>query len=245
MPGTAKPKRHMLTTRDVEIARWVGRWEAVTNAQVAAEFDRRAGVARSTAVYDRRMLALLSLGLVDRWRPFADRPRATWLTTAGREAAGLPGEGVKLRAGEVLRVQDRVDLALHLTAQRHEVVSGVELAAGGPPAEVRTRLRRPVDFAAVAGTAGRERPELVSVVVDPSGNEQLWLHEIHAVDRSPGEWMKVLVDYAYTAVVDGVAFWVPESMVDSSSRVVAQANRTVGAAGMSTVFTVHAWPPRG
>ncbi|WP_340563515.1 hypothetical protein [Streptomyces sp. GSL17-111] len=126
---TARARRHAMTSRDLDVRQWVGRWRAVTCDQVTREFDRRAGSTRRREVYERRMRALHGLGLLRQAGPLGDRPRVHWLTRAGMTAASLEGAPASPSVAELVHDLEVVELADHLTRIQpdHHLVTEQEI----------------------------------------------------------------------------------------------------------------------
>jgi hypothetical protein len=85
-PGLATSQPEV-TTRDVEILTWMGRYGMVTAAQVATRFFSRDDGAIGTRAARNRLTRLESLTLIRRDIPYARHPGVLRLTAAGAELA--------------------------------------------------------------------------------------------------------------------------------------------------------------
>lgn len=245
---TTAPRRHTLTSRDLEILAWTGRWRAVTTTQIAREFDRRAGSERRRSIYERRVLALRRLGLLQQARPLADRPRVNWLTRAGHRAAGLDGAPAEPSVSELVHDLEVVELALHLAVHQptHQLITETEIRraephpSAGPAAVLRTGL----EASAGRGTGGRGYPDLASVVTTEDGGEQVWVHELERSRKSRSRWLNIMLAYAYADHIHGCVYWTWPDITEAVQAAADEANRTAQAAGLQPAIVVRSWTPR-
>lgn len=248
MPTTTARRNHAMTSRDLEILQWVGRWRAVTCDQVAREFDRRAGSTRRREVYERRLRALHGLGLLRQSRPLGDRPRVHWLSRAGMTAASIDGTPASPGVAELVHDLEVIELADHLTKIQpdHQLVTEQEIrrAEPNPSSGPGARLRSDIEIGAGRGTGGRAFPDLASVVTSPDGGEQVWVHELERARKGRARLMTIMLSYAYAENVNGVVYWAWPDLVDLLEGVAVEANRATEAAGLRPHVIVRPWQPQ-
>ncbi|GAA1929499.1 hypothetical protein GCM10009716_41450 [Streptomyces sodiiphilus] len=248
MTTTTASPRHALTSRDLEILAWTGRWRAVTTDQIAREFDRRAGTGRRRSIYERRVLALRRLGLLHQDKPLADLPRVNWLTRAGHRAAGLDGAPATPSVGELLHDLEVVELALHLAVIQpgHQLVTEQEIrrTEPHPSAGPAAALRSGVEISAGRGTGGRGYPDLASVVTADDGTEQVWVHELERSRKSRSRWLTVMLAYVYADHVHGCVYWAWPDIAEPLRCAADEANRVAVEAGVRPCIVVQPWDPR-
>ncbi|NJQ13538.1 hypothetical protein [Streptomyces bohaiensis] len=236
---------HMLTSRDLEILAWIGTWRAVTTSQVMREFNRRDGW-RRREVYDRRLRALLALGLIRHARPLADRPRITWLTRAGHRAAGLEGAVAEPSTAELIHDLEVVELALHLAERQpdHELITEQEIRRSEPhPSAGPAAALRAMEASAGRGTGGRGYPDLASVAAKDSG-EQVWVHEMERHRKSRARWLNIMLSYVYADHIHGCVYWAWPGITESVQAAAEETNRSAVAAGLTPAIVVRTWEPR-
>jgi len=247
MPA-AGSRQHQVTSRDLEILQWVGRWRAVTSGQVAREFDRRAGATRRQEVYDRRLRALHTIGLVQQARPLSDRPRVHWLTRAGMTAAGVDSTPPSPSVVELVHDLEVVELAHHLTDIQpdHLLLTEQEIrrAEPNPSSGPGARLHADIEVGAGRGTGGRAFPDLASVVAAEDGSEQVWVHELERARKSRHRLMTVMLSYLYAEHVHGIVYWAWPDLIDLLASVATEANRAAQDAGLQPGVVVRSWQPK-
>ncbi|MDK1476828.1 hypothetical protein QNO07_26075 [Streptomyces sp. 549] len=247
MPTTTA-RRHAMTSRDLEILQWIGRWRAVTCAQVAREFDRRSGSERRREVYERRLRALHTLGLLQQARPLGDRPRIHWLTRAGMTAAGMDGTPASPSVAELVHDLEVIELADHLTNIQpdHQLITEQEIrhCEPNPSSGPGARVRSDIEIGAGRGTGGRAFPDLASVVTGPDGDEQVWVHELERARKGRARLMTIMLSYAYAKHIHGVVYWAWPDLVDLLNSVAIEANRTAEAANLRPCIIVRPWDPK-
>ncbi|MBB1256539.1 hypothetical protein H3146_24780 [Streptomyces sp. OF3] len=249
MPTTTTARRgHAMTSRDLEILQWIGRWRAVTCDQVAREFDRRAGSTRRREVYERRLRALHALGMLRQDRPLSDRPRIHWLTRAGMTAAGMDGAPASPSVAELVHDLEVIELAAHLARIQpdHQLITEQEIrrCEPNPSSGPGARLRSDIEIGAGRGTGGRAFPDLASVVTGPEGDEQVWVHELERARKGRARLMTIMLSYAYAEHVHGVVYWAWPDLVELLEGVAAEANRHAEEAGLRPCIVVRPWKPK-
>ncbi|MHA4815445.1 hypothetical protein ACXZ65_13940 [Streptomyces aculeolatus] len=246
MPA-AGSRQHQVTSRDLEILQWIGRWRAVTAPQVAREFDRRAGSPRRQEVYDRRLRALHTLGLTQQARLLGDRPRVHWLTQAGMTAACIDSTPPSPGVAELVHDLEVVELAHHLTEIQpdHLLITEQEVrrTEPNPSSGPGARLHADIEVGAGRGTGGRAFPDLASVVTE-GGGEQVWVHELERARKSRHRLMTVMLSYLYAEHVHGIVYWAWPDLTDLLTSVAAEANRAAQDAGLQPGVVVRAWQPK-
>lgn len=237
---------HLITSRDLEILAWIGRWRSVTTSQVMREFNRRHGP-RRREVYDRRLRALIQHGLIRHGRPLADRPRVTWLTRAGHRAAGLDGAPAEPSVSELVHDLEVVELALHLAVLQpgHRLITEQEIRRAEPhPSAGPAAALRAMEASAGRGTGGRGYPDLASVVTTEDGTEQVWVHELERSAKSRSRWLTIMLSYAYADHIQGCVYWAWPGITEAVRSAAEEANRAAVAAGAQPAIVVQPWEPR-
>ncbi|MFI1621877.1 hypothetical protein ACH4VT_33705 [Streptomyces lydicus] len=241
-PSRSQPHRpqRRLTSRDVEILAWMGRWRAVTARQVAREFNKRDGN-RRLEIYERRMRALHELGLVDHARMLADYPRVHWLTREGLRAVELTGSTGAPKIAELEHDLSVIDLAHHLAEIQppHTIMTEQEIrrTEPNPAAGPESRLRSDIEMGAGRGTGGRAFPDLASLV----DGSDVWVHELERSRKSRPRLTRIMLSYAYAPHIAGVVYWAYPHILAGVQAAADDANIRAERAGREPRIVVRPW----
>ncbi len=236
-------RRHwILTSRDVAVLEWLGRWRGATAPQIAREFTRRhpeSPLPLKSA--ERRLRALKGMGLVESRDFLADQRRVHWLTREGMRAVGLSGSVASPKLAELTHDLSVIDLAHYLmtTQPEHELVTEQEVRrmepnpAAGPAAALRSGL----EMGTGRATGGRAFPDLVSIV----GGSQVWVHELER-SRKPGPRLGTIMRaYIYADHIAGAVYWAYPHLVDAVQAAAEEANRAAQEIGRTAKIRVRRW----
>ncbi|WP_190094702.1 helix-turn-helix transcriptional regulator [Streptomyces melanogenes] len=232
-------RRWQLTSRDLELLGWVGRWRGVTSPQIARGFDL------SVKVVERRMRALSELGLVEGRRMLADVPRVHWLTRAGMTAVGIHGDVARPKLAELHHDLAVVDVAHFIERnRRHLVVTEREIRRRepNPAAGHEWRLYDGVEMTAGLGTGGLKFPDLASVRLEEM--DVVWAHELERTRKDVPRLTRLMLSYVWSDAVTYVIYWTWPELYDNTMRAAEAANASARELGRGPApIGVRVWEP--
>lgn len=194
--ATTAARGYQLTDRDAALVTWIGQWRVVTAAQIARRFEMSLEMTR------RRLRALASFGLVEKWQSqWAGSLAVYGATAAGLSVAELPYSPGKPRTALWHHDLAVIDVAVLLEADGATIVSeramrSADVAASPKGARRRTAL--PVEDSQWAvrdpGSYGEKPrwhyPDLV--VTDSAG---LCAYEVELTAKAPNRCRAIMHGY--------------------------------------------------
>ena len=204
-----------LTTRDLDLLAWLGRWRGATSPQIATAHGIPVKVA------ERRMRALTALGLVAGRAVLADIPRVHWLTRAGMTAVGLSGQVQQPVLAELRHDLVVVDLAHYLAQLQPDahVVTERQIRRDepNPAATDGLSLRTRMEIGVGLGTGGRKFPDLATVHAG-DGGETVWAHEYERTRKEGPRLQNLMWHYTRADHIAGVVYWVVPGLLANTER---------------------------
>lgn len=228
----------VVTQRDHEWLRWIGRWRAVTAEQVARRFvpELTSGV----KVVERRLRVWRELGLVESRRILAGTPAVHTLRGPGMALVGLGGPIRHPIVGQLAHDLAVVDLALWLQRDPGvRIITEREIRAADGPSEQSPRL-------AVLATEGSGRqlvfPDLIEVVVRPDGRGASVVHEVELTGKEHKRMVALMTSYVVEERVVGARYYATGSLRRRVAKAAAEVNEWARSTGVrSDPITVTGW----
>ena len=233
-----KPRGGVLTERDQEWLRWIGRWRAVTAEQVARRFVPE--LSSGVKVVERRVRVWRDLGLVESRRILATSPAVHTLRGPGMELVGITGPIRHPIVGQLAHDLAVVDLSIWL--QRDEAVKVIterEIRAADAPNATDPRLA----VSAVEGS-GRQLvfPDLISVATRPDGSRAATVREVELTGKEHSRMVALMTSYVVSPRIEAAHYYAAPTLRRRIERAAAEVNewaKSTGEAG--TPITVSGW----
>jgi len=227
--GSAPAAHHVLTPRDPEILRWIGRYGMVSTEQIARRWFHRetTGGSWTTSGAYRRVQALETMGLLQRDQLYLRGPHILRLTPKGARLAGpgvRPARLVPATVGHALAV---VDLAEELLARFPDAVLLTEREIRSD--QIRARRSH--------GATGPILKRVPDAMLRLSTGDMMAIELDHTPKTTKDIERIASAYYAhFPSIFKGVWWYAPPG------RPAARVRATVGNSGFSRFITVEEWP---
>lgn len=232
--GSAPAAHHVLTPRDPEILRWIGRYGVVSTEQVARRWFHRetTGGSWTTSGAYRRVHVLETMGLLQRDHLYLRGPHILRLTLKGARLVGpgvRPARLVPATVGHALAV---VDLTEELLPQFREATLVTER-------EIRSEQIRARRTHGRDGVVLRRVPDAMFRFASGKADAV----ELDYTPKTTKDIKRIAYTYDehHPAIFKRVLWYAPRG------RIVARVRATVADLGLDSFITVEEWPvqPRG
>ncbi len=228
--GSAPAAHHVLTPRDPDILRWIGRYGVVTTEQVARRWFHRkettVGPWTTSGAY-RRLLVLKNMGLLQRDQLYLRGPHILRLTPKGARLVGpgvRPARLVPATVGHALAV---VDLTEDLLVRFPEAVLITER-------EIRRDQIRARRSHGATGPILKRVPDAMLRL--PTG--EMMAVELDHTPKTTNDIKRIANAYHkhHPSIFNGVLWYA------RPGRTVARVRKTVVETGFDGFITVEEWP---
>lgn len=243
-PDRLRPKRAastrggVLTQRDQEWLRWIGRWRAVTAEQVAQRFVPE--LSSGVKVVERRVRVWRDLGLVESRRILATSPAVHTLRGPGMELVGITGPIRHPIVGQLAHDLAVVDLSIWLQREQGvKVITEREIRAADAPNATDPRLA----VLAVDGSGRRlVFPDLISVIVRADGSRAATVHEVELTGKEHSRMVALMSSYVISPRIEAASYYAAPPLRRRIAKAAAEVNAWARSTGeVGEPITVSGW----
>ncbi|WP_301485609.1 hypothetical protein [Intrasporangium sp.] len=237
--GAASTRGGVLTERDQEWLRWIGRWRAVTAEQVARWFVPE--LSSGVKVVERRARVWRELGLVETRRILATTPAVHTLRGPAMTLFGISGPVRHPLVGQLSHDLAVVDLAIWLRQRDRSLkfLTEREIRATDDP-----NTDTPLLAVKAAEGSGRKLvfPDLISITVRADGSGAATAHEVELTSKDHPRMVALMTSYVVSEGIVAAHYYAAPPLRRRITKAAAEVNgwaKSAGAVGVP--ITVSGW----